>query len=47
MIEKRHELLAQIAHTASVLYDAPDSQTMVDRVKNLRLYCDSFVEVWE
>jgi len=47
MIEKRHELLEQLAHTASILYDAPDSQTMVDRVHTLRQYCDSFLEVWE
>ena len=47
IVQKRHELLAQIPHTASVLYDAPDSQTLVDRVHTLRLYCDSFLEVWE
>ena len=47
MAEKRQELLEQMAHTASVLYDARDSQAMVDRVKFLRLYCDSFIDVWE
>ena len=47
MGEKRHELLAQLAHTASILHDASNSQMMVDQVRALRLYCQSFVEVWE
>jgi hypothetical protein len=47
MAEKRQELLEQMAYTTAAFYNARDSQTIVDRVKFLRLYCDSFIEVWE
>jgi len=47
MAEKRRELIEQMAYTYAALYNARDSQTVVDRVKFLRLYCDSFIEVWE